>query len=242
MDSERQPLLDTSRASHVGTIESISVPPIRTQDLPQPPPNNLLACLVCGSMIDISDKKEQHVVKCANCNEATPIREAPHGRRFVRCPCNCLLVCNATASRISCPRTQCRRIIIVSPDSPSNNAENRNSEANGEHGGHNQYSRILCAHCKGTFMFTDDSYLARCPHCKKLSTINPRFTRVRGTIFMILALVILAITLGVIFGTLSSVTAGKGGFIALDVFLGLVFLYLLYRSCSYFFMSISVTV
>lgn len=52
--------------------ESISVPPIRNQDLPQYiPSNNLLACLVCGSMIDISDKKEQHVVKCNNCNEAT---------------------------------------------------------------------------------------------------------------------------------------------------------------------------
>ncbi len=55
-----------------GGAEGIVVPPIRTQDLPQSiASNNLLACLVCGSMIDISDKKEQHVVKCNNCNEAT---------------------------------------------------------------------------------------------------------------------------------------------------------------------------
>ena len=30
-------------------------------------------------MIDISGKREQHVVKCAACNEATPIRHAPPG-------------------------------------------------------------------------------------------------------------------------------------------------------------------
>lgn len=50
----------------------IPVPPIRPEDLPQNiGTNNLLACLVCGSMIDITIKKDQHVVKCDNCNEAT---------------------------------------------------------------------------------------------------------------------------------------------------------------------------
>jgi len=31
-------------------------------------------------MIDISGKREQHVVKCGTCNEATPIRHAPPGK------------------------------------------------------------------------------------------------------------------------------------------------------------------
>lgn len=142
-----------------------------------------------------------------------------------------------------------RRIIIVTPDSPTNNGDSRTAgDTNVEHhggghnGGSNQYSRILCAHCKGTFIFTDDTYLARCPHCRKLSTINRRFTRIRGTIFLILALAFLAITLGVIFGTLSPVQLGNKGFIALDIFLALIFLYLAYRSASYFFMIVSVTV
>lgn len=30
-----------------------------------------IACKVCGSMIDVTEKKEQHVVKCDQCNEAT---------------------------------------------------------------------------------------------------------------------------------------------------------------------------
>ena len=59
---------------------------------------------------------------------------------------------------------------------------------------------------------------------------------------MVLALILLAITLGVIFGTLSSVNAGYRGYIALDAFLAIGFLYLLYRSAWYFLLSTSVTV
>ena len=33
-------------------------------------------------MIDISGKRDQHVVKCTTCNEATPIRHAPPGEPF----------------------------------------------------------------------------------------------------------------------------------------------------------------
>lgn len=32
---------------------------------------SIVPCRVCGSMIDISNKKDQHVVKCEYCNEAT---------------------------------------------------------------------------------------------------------------------------------------------------------------------------
>lgn len=50
----------------------ISVLPIRPEDLPQNiNAYDFLACFVCGSMIDITDCREQHVVKCENCNEAT---------------------------------------------------------------------------------------------------------------------------------------------------------------------------
>ena len=137
-----------------------------------------------------------------------------------------------------------RRIIIVTSDSPTNNddAHSLSDPIVSDLDHTNQYSRIICPHCKNTFIFTDDNYLARCPHCRKLSTINPRFSRIRGTIFLILALILLALTFGVIFGTLSYVQHDNQGYIALDVFLALVFLYLAYRSASYFFMGVSVTV
>ena len=63
----------------------------------------MVICRVCQNSIDISGKREQHVVKCGSCHEATPIRNAPHGRQYVRCPCNCLLICknNSKVSVVS---------------------------------------------------------------------------------------------------------------------------------------------
>lgn len=34
-------------------------------------PPSLIPCRVCGSMIDISNRRDQHVVKCGYCSEAT---------------------------------------------------------------------------------------------------------------------------------------------------------------------------
>lgn len=62
---QQQP--QTTTASSIGPDE---LPPPYTSNaeergLP------MVTCRVCGSMIDISWKREQHVVKCNQCNEAT---------------------------------------------------------------------------------------------------------------------------------------------------------------------------
>lgn len=51
-----------------------TVPPIGPDELPPPYQQAgmpMVTCRVCQAMIDISGKREQHVVKCLECNEAT---------------------------------------------------------------------------------------------------------------------------------------------------------------------------
>jgi hypothetical protein len=41
-------------------------------------------CRVCDSEISIEGKNNSHVVRCTECNEVTPIRAAPPGKKYVR--------------------------------------------------------------------------------------------------------------------------------------------------------------
>ncbi|EEB15258.1 transmembrane protein 55B, putative [Pediculus humanus corporis] len=121
----------------------------------------VVTCRVCQSVIDISGKRDQHVVKCMVCLEATPIRKAPPGKKYVRCPCNCLLICKNSSQRIACPRANCKRVItlVQSPLTPP---------------AHTMPGmvRVLCAHCGDTFLFNViNNSLARCPHCRKVSSV-----------------------------------------------------------------------
>ena len=94
------------------------------------------------ALVDISGKREQHVVKCISCGEATPIRNAPPGRKYVRCPCNCLLICKNTSVRIACPRQNCRRVISLAPSGPPQ-APIPNVPG---------MCRVVCAHCHDNFL------------------------------------------------------------------------------------------
>jgi len=157
----------------------------------------MVRCRVCSNMIDISIKKDQQVVKCNFCNEATPIRNALPGRKYVRCPCNCLLICKINSERIACPRPNCKRIMTLEP------SEKKLSPLLGSAG----MVRVTCAHCHDMFLFnTNNKSLARCPHCRKVSSVGTGFARKRSLLFLILGLVVIGVASGVTAGTVPLAT------------------------------------
>ena len=77
--------------------------------------------------------------------------------RYVRCPCNCLLICKAASTRIACPRTNCRRVITLGHREPQGSAVRAPTGS----------CRVSCVYCHEVFLFnTMTNSLANCPHCK----------------------------------------------------------------------------
>jgi len=209
---------------------------------------NEIACNVCGSRIDISSKREQHVVKCDNCNEATPIKVAPAGKKYIRCPCNCLLICKASAQRIACPRQNCKRIISLADSSrgsggsiASGAIDNGGSASGMTAGGVSSpgMCRVTCGHCFDSFLFnTLSNQLARCPFCRKLSSVGSQFSRTRGSVFLIFSLMVLGAAIGTTLVT-RQYLPNYGGLIALYVVLYAFAAFLFARSMYYLTMKVS---
>lgn len=171
-----------------------------------------------------------------------PIKDAPSGKKYIRCPCNCLLVCKSSALRIACPRSNCKRIINLADGQSDLNRSRIGASGQGPLANNPNtpgMCRIACGHCQDTFLFnTLSNQLARCPFCRKLSSVGKDFARSRGIIFFILFILFASIGIGVTIGTKDYVIKYKG-IIALYVGIFLIDLLFLFRSIYYLSMKVS---
>lgn len=77
-----------------------------------------------------------------------PIRNAPPGKKYVRCPCNCLLICKSSSQRIACPRPNCKRIINLAPSPITPPVLSMPGMC-----------RVGCAHCHDTFLVSHQKHI-----------------------------------------------------------------------------------
>ncbi|XP_028329810.1 type I phosphatidylinositol 4,5-bisphosphate 4-phosphatase-B-like isoform X2 [Gouania willdenowi] len=205
-DSERSPLLSEQRDGFVAYGEA--PPPYAEAYSPDSHGALVITCRVCQSPVSVEGKLHQHVVKCNVCKEATPIQNPPQGKKYIRCSCNCLLICKDSSQRISCPRPLCKRVIDLRPlhcdrESPQQQQQHQYQPI-GVH--------VVCGHCRQTFLWSEisDRTLARCPHCRKVSSTSRRYPRRRSLLCFLLFIVLVALTAGLLAGTWSPAQRLKG--------------------------------
>ncbi|XP_069601613.1 type II phosphatidylinositol 4,5-bisphosphate 4-phosphatase-like [Ranitomeya imitator] len=185
---ERSPLISPHSGNDTPTAPPYSQESNLRAELPPPytaivspdasglPVNN---CRLCQSLINLDGKLHLHVVKGTVCNEATPIKTPPSGKKYVQCLCNCLLICKDT---LLIPEEQLAQPALpVQPEG----------------------TRVICGHCGNTFLWMDLKFntLAKCPHCKRISSVGSALPRRRCCAYITMGMICIFIGVGLTIGT-----------------------------------------
>ena len=141
----------------------------------------MIHCRVCDTIVHTEGKLHLHVIQCHACGEATPIRPPPPLKKYVRCQCNCLLICKISSRRIICPRVNCKRIVCLPPISleESTATEDRDEDEP-------VTFRVVCGFCGFTFhTVCSKQTFQKCPHCSKRSYSSTAYRKNRLSIVIL---------------------------------------------------------
>jgi len=152
----------------------------------------LAICQCCAQAFDISGKEHFRTVKCSFCNEITPLQPPPTGQRHIRCSnCRCLIVCNATARVVRCPRERCKTILTLPVREPQLSARRRNEETHRDAGELFCQSQVRCVHCEQVVSVDNIYAIMRCSQCDCRSVVGSAALRRRATVFLVFGLLFL---------------------------------------------------
>nr|XP_023857839.1 type I phosphatidylinositol 4,5-bisphosphate 4-phosphatase-A [Salvelinus alpinus] len=194
-------------------------PPYSPLTSPESGSAPVISCRVCQSLISVEGKLHQHVVKCGVCNEATVANLFSVYCLHVHLGC----ISNVHFSVIVLPS---KRIINLGPVHPGPASPEPQPAG----------ARVSCGHCNNTFLWTEftDRTLARCPHCRKVSSIGQRYPRRRSLWCVLLCLLFSISTAGLVAGTWVKAQAYGGIYASWAMLILLVLLTLgraLYWAC-----------
>jgi len=159
-----------------------------------------IPCRVCAQTVEYTAKPGLSAIRCNKCHHATQVGPPPNGKKFILCPCNTLLTVSESAKAATCPKTDCKRTLILAPEAPGK-------------------SRAFCSHCNCLLTYNATSAVVICPKCRGRSVVNRTKLNSFITLYFVLAFILIGTGIGL---TVMSYTIAEDGGGVYFVFWGLV--------------------
>lgn len=189
-----------------------------------------IKCMVCSNYIDITRREKQYAIKCHQCLELTPLRKPSSDKKqYIRCVCNCLLLCQMDEKKVICPKPQCLKVLEIRAPT----REDRYPlHAIGT-------VQVICAFCGNVFLYnTYEHKLASCPHCMTRSSVQKAYIHNRAMGFIIAAICQFIISVSLTVETIH-LTGRYPGIISFYVFLFSATVLFLLGAINYLMMKVS---